>query len=225
MRRAEKRWGLIVVFVSVVFASAFSARAGMIYCEDFSGQGGQGVTGSVTDVTDVDWTIDITGADLQSSTDWFAVQDRDGNELLEGRDLNGNAIWMSPRIDVGGYEALELSLLARGQGNFEPLSYSVPDYYEVSYRLDDNDPVKVFSWSGESGEDTASLDQTVASPVPTGQSLWLQVEMQNNAGTEYFRLDDVQVTGAGDVVAPEPAGATLLLLALLPLLGLRKRTR
>lgn len=206
--------------VGFVLLCAPGAWAEVIYAEDFTGQVGKGAvgsgTGAIIDLSGVEWDIDVSGAKLDSTGDWFDVRDNGGNEQLEGHDLDGRAVWMSPVIDVSHHESVEFALFAEGVGDFEG-----GDHYEVAYQLDGAPAVTVFEFSGVTGPDPTVLDQTVTSSVGDGNSLILQVFMENSADNEYFRLDDVEVTG--DLV-PEPGAGVLFLLAAV-LVGLRRGGR
>ncbi|MEA2007653.1 MAG: hypothetical protein U9O54_00890, partial [Chloroflexota bacterium] len=70
-----------------------TAHAATTWQEDFNAPAldGKGATGGATPTIDMDgvtkWSIDISGASLTATSDWFRVE----GELFEGRDLDGPA--------------------------------------------------------------------------------------------------------------------------------------
>lgn len=85
--------------------AAFSQTT--LYSEDFTGQINKGALGPggnnpSTDITGVNWSLDLSDTNLNfaNTNDYFIVRSVSGNELFEGRDLDGEAIWLSPNIDI-----------------------------------------------------------------------------------------------------------------------------
>lgn len=74
---------------SILLGNAF----GQIYFEDFDSY-----PDGTMDPGNGKWSVDVSGVDIVSSTDWFQVQ----NKLFEARDLDGTAIWTSQSIDISG---------------------------------------------------------------------------------------------------------------------------
>lgn len=155
-----------------------------IYSENFSGQNGKGSVGPTptTDLTDVNWTVDISGASL-ANLDWFQVQ----NEVFEGQDLDGDAIWFSPTIDISSHTNISFSLLAEENGDHE-----ATDKFITEYRINNGTWIEAET-NGNLNDDFTSL--TVSQTELSGNTLEIRVIMNNNVGTEQLRLDNILVTG------------------------------
>ena len=175
-----KKFLLLGLFV-ILATSTF----GQIYSEDFTGQNGKGAVGPAptTDLIGVDWTIDISSASLSATSDWFQVQ----SEIMEGRDLDGDAIWFSPSIDISGFTDVQFSLAASESGTME-----ASDIFKTEYRIDGG-AWTIATTNGSLNDDFISA--TVSQTGLAGATLELKVTMNNGAGSEYHRLDDVVVTG------------------------------
>lgn len=156
-----------------------------IYSEDFSGQNGKGAVGPTPTINlaGVTWSIDISAANLSASSDWFQVQ----SEVFEGRDLDGDAIWLSPSIDISAYTNVSFSLAAAENGSHES-----SDIFETEYRVDGGAWTSA-STNGSLNDDFTSA--TVSESGISGNSLEIRVTMNNGAGSEYLLLDDVLVQG------------------------------
>ncbi|MCK0124044.1 hypothetical protein MWU76_06510 [Gelidibacter sp. F2691] len=86
----------------------------IIYEETFTGQNGKGanakvIDGPSIDLSDVNWTIDVSNASLTVLPDHFWVE----NEKLEGFRTKGPAYWYSPSIDMAGYSDVFFQLKAQ----------------------------------------------------------------------------------------------------------------
>ncbi len=158
-----------------------------IYSENFTGQNGKGAIGSesgaTTDLSGVDWTIDISSATLSADTDWFKVT----NEIFEARDIDGNAIWQSKSINISGFSNVSLSLSAIEVGGMES-----SDIFKTEYRIDGG------TWTPADTNGSLNDDFTSATVSQTGLSgstLEIRVTMNNGAASEKHRLDDILVEG------------------------------
>lgn len=181
-----------------------SAGAFNIYFEDFndSSQDGKGATGPTptTDISGVDWTIDITNADLTlGSNDWFRVE----NQVFEGRNLDGEASWLSPVIDISSYGSVGFSLDASEDGDLDGVSAGINfDYYDVSYILDGAETL-ITNWdskgdanhtlAGDKPDDNDWVSTSIIQNNLSGSNFQLKVTMQNSALTETMGLDNVAV--------------------------------
>lgn len=156
-----------------------------IYSEDFTGQNNKGAVGPTPtiDLTGVTWSVDVSSTSLTASTDWFQVR----NEVFEARDIDGDAIWLSPSIDITGYTGVSFTLEAAEAGTMEP-----SDIFNTEYRIDGG------TWTSATTNGSLNDDFTSATVSQTGlsgSSLEIRVTMNNGAGTEYHRLDDIVVQG------------------------------
>lgn len=109
-----------------------------IYSEDFTGDDGKGAIGpgNTVDVSGVDWTVDVTNADLSATSDFFHVvsgvftgQDVDGTQQANG--TGDGPIWISPSINIAGYTNVTISLdVSNNAGGFESQDF-VKAYYVI----------------------------------------------------------------------------------------------
>lgn len=170
------------------------SMAATIYSEDFTGQNGKGAIGPnppTIDVSGVSWNVDISGATLSASTDWFRVV----SEVFEGRDLDGNAIWLSPSINISAHTNISISIDLSESGNHE-----TSDYINSEYRIDGG-AWTTFATNGNVIDDFNSA--VAAQTGLNGSTLEIRVSMQNNAGSEYLRIDNILVDGTPATSSPE----------------------
>ena len=191
----QKNFFKALLFLTFLITSNYSFAQATIYSEDFTGQNNKGAVGPTptTDLTGVNWTIDITNATLSATSDWFQVV----NEVFEARDIDGNAIWMSPSIDISGHTNISFSLLAEEVGTMEG-----SDIFNTEYRINGN----AGTWTAATTNGTLSDDFTSATVSQTGlngNTLEIRVTMNNGAGEEYHRLDDILVQGT--VASTDPS--------------------
>ena len=177
---------IVTLFMFTIFTINSNAQS-TIYSEDFTGQDGKGAIGSTsgatTDLSGVDWTIDISSATLSANTDWFKVT----NEIFEARDIDGNTIWQSKSINISGFSNVSLSLSAVEVGGMES-----SDIFKTEYRIDGG------TWTPADTNGSLNDDFTSATVSQTGLSgstLEIRVTMNNGAASEYHRLDDILVEG------------------------------
>ncbi len=179
-----QKFKLIGIMVLVGGLLALNGQS-TIYSEDFTGQNNKGAVGPTPtiDLTGVTWSIDISSAALTATTDWFQVQ----SEVFEARDIDGDAIWLSPSIDITGFVGVSFSLDAVEDGTMES-----SDIFNTEYRIDGG------AWTTATTNGSLSDDFTAATVSQTGlsgSSLEIRVTMNNGAGSEYHRLDNILVQG------------------------------
>ena len=141
-------------------------------------------------------TVDLSGADLanDASDDWFRVE----NGVLEGRDLDGDAVWLSPRIDIGDHSDVAFEVDVSEDGNHEST-----DTLHLSYTIDGGSTTTdLTDWNGL-GDGSHSLvddwtSETITATGLSGTDFQLEVEMRNNANSERLRLDQAKVTGVAE---------------------------
>ncbi len=172
-------------------AAASDSTVFEIYDEDFSGQNGQGVLGTNTDLSNVNWNI-VVDNPLWTNSDRFYVN----NERIEfvssqALPMSSNiAFWYSSVIDISEYQHVFTELKA--------LTNNAPSglhtkYIISQYKLDGG-PWTRFSNNGLlSGNFTSP--SIVSSDGLNGNSIQLRVGVQanNNADTIFF--DDIEIHG------------------------------
>jgi len=171
-----------------------------IWSSEFNAEEGKGgfVSGGVetVDTAGVDWSVGLSGVDLanDSTDDWFRVE----NGVFEGRDLDGDAVWLSPLIDISNHSDVAFEVDVSEDGNHEST-----DTLHVSYTTDGGSTVTdITNWNGL-GDGTHSLvddwtSETITASGLSGTDFQLDVEMRNNADTERLRLEQAKVTGVAE---------------------------
>jgi predicted extracellular nuclease len=171
-----------------------------VWSENFSdpaldGVGSVGPDNTLIESEDARWSIDVSGAVLSATSDWFRVEDG----AFEGRDLDGEAIWTSEEISITGFADVSFSLDAIDDGDHES-----SDYFDVAYSVDGAEFVTIKNWNGL-GSETHTLvgdepddedwgSTTISQNVTAGNSLQIRVSMLNGAGSEIMQLDNILVT-------------------------------
>ncbi|WP_418512523.1 choice-of-anchor D domain-containing protein [Corallibacter sp.] len=173
------------IILLIAFLCLTITGFGQIYTENFTGQNGKGAVGPTptTDLTGVTWNIDISGASLTATTDWFRVQ----NEVFEARDIDGDGIWYSPSIDISAYTNVYFNLDAAERGTME-----ASDIFNTEYRINGG------IWTSAATNGNLNDDFTSATVSQTGlngNTLEIRVTMNNGAGSEYHTLDNILVDG------------------------------
>jgi hypothetical protein len=164
---------------------------GQIYSEDFESLS----VGATTDDDGV-WSLDASGADIAASEDHFEIKERSGDLLLEGQDLDGPAIWETDQssIDISSAANPQFSLVISEAGDME-----TGDYVDVEYSTDGGNSFTLIENYEGLGDSNHTLtgnfgSVTVRETGLSGSPLVLRVTMENSAGSEQHRLDDVTVT-------------------------------
>ncbi|OYT12672.1 MAG: hypothetical protein B6I19_09145 [Bacteroidetes bacterium 4572_114] len=170
------RYGIILVFLLVVSLQGFSQVT--IWLEDFSYPNGT-IQGSGTPPK---WTRDISACTLTPpNNDYFEVR----SNRMEGRDLDGEAVWTSETIDISSYTDVSISTDVSEGGTMEP-----DDYIRFYYKLDGGAET-LFAVNGDISNDFPPL---VASQSGlNANSLVIVVRVYNNGGGERHRFDNMLV--------------------------------
>lgn len=157
----------------------------LIYSENFDAQNGKGAIGSssgaVLDTSNISWSLNVDQCFLTASTDWFQVN----SNRLEARDIDGEAIWLSPLISTAGFQAWELNLNAFEQGSLE-----ISDYLITEFSIDGG------SWQAVVVNAHLQNDFSSAQVFHFGEAastLQLRLRFLNNADAEYIQVDDIEV--------------------------------
>lgn len=167
-----------------------------IYSETFE-ENGKGVVFSTTNVDGItNWSIDVSQAELTATTDWFQTK----NNVFEGRDLDGEAVWMTSLINISNFDKIKFSLNASESGDMEST-----DYIKTEYCLDCSDTSDDDQWiladtNGNLTDDFIS--KTVEQSDLLGNNLLIRIKMKNNAGNEYLRFDNVLVVEQIECTSP-----------------------
>ena len=184
---------LFLFFLNLGFAQT------IIYDEDFTGQLNKGATYNTTtnltevDLSGVNWTIDISSVTFNTG-DRFKVVN--GNRFLEARDLDGQAIWYSPSINISSFTDIQFSLDATesspANDNLEDA-----DTFITEFRIDGG----AWTQAGNNGFIQNDYANTVVShnTLLNGNTLELRVLITNNGDGERMRIDNVLVQGIAPI--------------------------
>jgi hypothetical protein len=194
-----------IYFLLFTLVSTFSFA--QILTEDFesytNGTGIQGVdsSGTIVNVGDYpsgvsNWTIDGSDGGFTATTDWAKVN----NGQFEFRDIDGEVTWETTAIDITNLINVSFSIDISGAGGLESL-----DYVNVFYSIDGGAFTLIQNWNnlGDTTHtilgDIGGTDFTstiLSQTVGTASSLVVKVVAINNAGSEYFRLDNFKLFGS-----------------------------
>lgn len=175
-----------ILLFGILLSQAMFAQT-TLYSEDFTGQNEKGAIGTSTNVSDVNWSIDVSSSSLSNgffgfNADYFYVI----GEAFAGKDTDGNAIWYSPSIDISGYTNVSLSMDAFTSGNNDN-----SDLFSVQYRINGG------SWTTASTNGSLNNDfnLTVSQVGLTGNTLELRVQIDNDSDNEVTTFDNILVVG------------------------------
>jgi IS1 family transposase len=164
--------------IALLLLSIFSFSQTTIWLEDFTYYPDGTIQGSGTPPK---WTRDVSDCNLTPPNDYFEVR----SNQMEGRDLDGEAVWTSESIDISTYSQVYASTDVSMGGNMEP-----GDYIRFYYKIDGGTET-LFSLNGNISNDFSPL---VASQSGlSGNSLVIIVKVKNNGGSEIHRFDNMMV--------------------------------
>jgi hypothetical protein len=187
-----------------IFLTLFSMSATVgwgqttLYSDDFTGEDNKGKIGtSAVDTAGVAWGIDVSDGEFTASSDYFAVQ----TGVFEAQDVDGNVIWASEVFSITGAASLNFSFDALADGDFEAGS----DIFDVEILID-GAPQVLFSGTVDEAapgdpmffgptELTATLQNFSTSIPGSGIEAYIRITANNNAGTELYGWDNLEVTG------------------------------
>lgn len=211
---------------AMTFAGA-QANADVLYSEDFSGQNGKGHNNGVTDVSGVDWTVNVNNGSYTATSDYMEVV----NGVFESQDndAQGDTVatldsWQSPTFSIAGYTDLVFTFDGGASGDFEAdtddfivqvvIDSSPETLFDAT--VDENAPGDpMFFGATQLG----SLAEFSSNVTGTGTNAYILIAMGNNAGSEQIFFDNVTLEGT----IPEPASLILLGLGGVAILGRRNR--
>lgn len=179
----KKLYAISIAF----FVSQFLFSQTTLYSEDFSGQDGKGRYGNTTDVSGVNWSIDVSGASLSNGffgigADYFYVT----GEAFAAKDTDGVAIWQSPSINIVGYTDVSFSFDAFTSGNND-----TSDTFLAQYRIDGG------SWTNAvtNGNLNNDFNLVVSQTGLSGSTLEIRIQIDNDSDNEITTFDNILVVG------------------------------
>ncbi|MCG2590190.1 lamin tail domain-containing protein [Rhodohalobacter sulfatireducens] len=171
-----------------------------IYSDSFTGENGKGKIGTdPVDFSGVDWSVDVSDGDFTASSDFFAVQ----SGVFEAQDVDGTITWTSETFDISSYSSLDFSFDAGADGDFE----SGEDVFNVEIIVDGGTPETLFNATVDenlqgdpmffgSTQLSNSLQSFNTSITGTGTNAEIRITVNNNAGSELYRFDNLEVSAA-----------------------------
>ena len=154
----------------------------VIYKEDFKNQLNKGATHNGLNINNVDWNLNINTANLLNSNDYFKVV---SGEYLRARDINSNAYFFSPTIDISNYTNVEASINFWKSGNLSNF-----DYVNCEYRVDGGN----WTYFSVNGFKNGNFGNTVASQANiNGNSLEIRITV--NVDDADINFDDLKISG------------------------------
>lgn len=186
--------------------SLASLQAQVIWSEYFDGYADGTTIGANNNTANpsADWMAVCPNS--AAATDYFHVV----SGLLEGRDTNGPATWESEDIDISGCSGgVEVTVALSEAGDLEGCrtgACNATDWISIATSIDGGAYTRYTSSAGGNcitvdgctDGDYVTLDDFADFTFNTGclygNSLRIRIEVQTWAGTEFLRIDDVEVT-------------------------------
>ncbi|MUP13492.1 lamin tail domain-containing protein, partial [Ancylomarina euxinus] len=181
-----------VLFLLLLSIGSLQAQD-VIYSEDFNDDVGQGNDGGVIELSEVEWTLNTDACTIVAG-DYVKVVDT-GNTRLEALNCNGEAIWMSPMIDISAYEDVNISIYVKELGTSTSTSKFVKLYYKTS--IDGEEilfPINGLN-DGNFDESTASVNNI------NGNQIFIIAKLNSHLSTNRVYIDDILVSGIPIVIS------------------------
>lgn len=197
---------VLLVLILFLLFSVISAQE-VVWSEDFSAyventgyEGSPDGPVAIGDYPDnvTKWTLNVSNCTLSDANDYLKT--REYMRYLQGRDLDGEAVWQSENIDITAYSMISFSLKASQSG-----SMNVSDYFDVWFSVDGGDFALIPNWNGL-GSDGHTLTgafgtTTILQSDISGNSLVVKVIMNNNGTWDIHSLDDIVVSPVMEYVS------------------------
>jgi len=209
MREIIKRASIkriVLVLIAFCLFGNYGLSQTVIYSEDFTGQDDKGQIGSISDLTGVAWNINVADGSFPNEDDYFAVQ----SGIFKAQDVDGTVIWESEAFDISGFTSMVFSFEALADGDFEAYG----DIFDVVIVIDgaaevlfsgdvdeslDDDPM--FFGTTQLNSELQAFSKNITG---TGASACIKITINNNAGSELFGFDNLELTGIFEGGAPDP---------------------
>ena len=184
----------IVLFTAIILlTNNVLAQSEVIYTEDFAGQSGKGVSGTTTNLGGVDWSIDVSNANLSGNYDYIKVGSVNGNPAMIAKDLDGTAFWYSPTVDISNHSEVRVYLKAKSLTGSVPPGHNSNDFIKTGYSINNGGWTTVESngyLTGNFGEKWPEHDNL------NGNTLRIRVRVKNN-DDEYDKFAFGNITMEG----------------------------
>ena len=184
----------IVLFTAIILlTNNVLAQSEVIYTEDFAGQSGKGVSGTTTNLGGVDWSIDVSNANLSGNYDYIKVGSVNGNPAMLLKILTGTAFWYSPTVDISNHSEVRVYLKAKSLTGSVPSGHNSNDFIKTGYSINNGGWTTVESngyLTGNFGEKWPEHDNL------NGNTLRIRVRVKNN-NDEYDKFAFGNITMEG----------------------------
>lgn len=165
----------------------------IIWSENFDNQVGKGVWGDgsggiVTDLIDINWTLDYSNCTFENEQSFIKVDKYRRGGRFEAHRCNGEAIWESEAINISDYEGIsvELKIGETGSSNNQSAKYikvySVVDGVEA-----------LFSSNGERFGNFGSA--TATTNIAMGNTLKIRIKVRSDFAQDVY-FDSIVVKGS-----------------------------
>ena len=176
------------------FSYASTQPSQTIYFEGFTGQSGKGWSGSSSNFSGVDWTMDVSAATLYSG-DVFQIitSSATGSQELFVRDVDGPVYWYSPQQNIVEFQNVSLSIDLKRSGTMES-----NDYIKVSVSIDGGAYQNINDLGGTNGylfDDFFPTTSIASVSGLSGSTIQIRIEVRNDDGAETHTADNISLTG------------------------------
>jgi hypothetical protein len=141
----------------------------------------------VSDLSDVEWSVDVSTAQFSATGDWAKTVSTSGGRF-EVLDSDGEVVWYSPAFDISGFSVVNVSLKASEIGTNTSADKK---YIKARYRLDGT----TFSFLPDSVASGNWGNKTLAAQGIVGNLLQLEIVMNSSYSSDRVVIDDVLVEG------------------------------
>ncbi len=178
-----------IVFVILLFSKFYSYSQTVIWSDDFesyTNSTGIDGTGNIGDYPGLvtKWTLDVSSCTLSNASDYIKVV----NGLCEIRDVDGSsgsgAILSTQTIDISDYFDVTITGDISESGSLEN-----EDWIRFEYRIDNGSWTQFFYEQNDFGTQNTSVSGL------SGRTLEIRITGNTNAGDEYIRFDNLEVSG------------------------------
>jgi len=192
----------LIYFLSIgLIPNALSAQT-TIWTEDFESDAlNDGCEMACTTPSSNKWSVSSGGATF-SSGDYLKVTSFGGGQVMEAKDLDGQAVWTSESINISGYTNVSIDAVWRE-------AYCGSTDYLRFYYVVDGGAETYFTTNGNvTGSTIGGDNNNGASSVAglSGTTLTIVVRTMNSSTSDQWRFDDINVEGTPPAcTAPTPA--------------------
>jgi hypothetical protein len=191
-----------VLFLLLLISGSLQAQ-NVIYSENFDDDIGKGNDGGVIDLSGVNWTLNTDNCTIETG-DYVKVVET-GSDRLEAFDSDGEAIWMSPSINISDYTNVNISGLIAELGSS---GTATSKYIKLYYKLDGGAEILIGELLGNHVSPANLV--VISANIADGISLQVIAKIKLTvASSNKIYIDDILVTGVSNL--PSNDALTLVL--------------